>query len=66
MYTVYHASVKVDGLKVMQDFRDEELASMWLRLMTAQYTGRIASPSLTCTTYSDIFKAPMGARMVAR
>lgn len=66
MYTVYHASVKVDGTKVMKDFRDEELASMWLRLMTAQYMGRVSSPSLTCTTYSDIFKTPMSTRGVTQ
>lgn len=59
MFTVYHASVKVDGLKVMQDFRDDESASMWLRLMTAQYMGRVASPTVTRTTYSHIFGTPM-------
>lgn len=66
MYTVYHASVKVDGLKVMQDFRDEELASMWLRLMTAQYVGRVSSPTIRCVTYSSIFHTPMDERGVSR
>lgn len=59
MRKVFTASVMVDGLKVLQDFRDEDHASMWIRLMTAQYMGRLASPLITCTTYSDIFKAPM-------
>lgn len=59
MRKVFTASVMVDGLKVLQDFRDEDKASMWIRLMTAQYMGRLASPLITCTAYSDIFKAPM-------
>ena len=59
MRRVYTASVWVDGLKVLQDFDDEDKASMWVRLMAAQYNGRIASPAITCTTYSEIFKAPM-------
>ena len=59
MRRVYTASVWVDGLKVLQDFDDEEKASMWVRLMAAQYNGRIASPAITCTAYSEIFKTPM-------
>lgn len=59
MFTVYHASVKVDGLKVLRDFYHCETATMWLRLMTAQYMGRVSSPAVTCTTYSHIFGTPM-------
>lgn len=60
MKKVYTASVMVDGLKVYRDCRDDEEASMWIRLMTAQYMGRIASPTITCTAYSEIFGTPMG------
>lgn len=60
MRKVITASVMVDGLKVYRNCRDEEEASMWIRLMTAQYLGRIASPAISCTAYSEIFKAPLG------
>ena len=53
------ASVIVDGFKVLRDCRDDEEASLWIRFMTAQYMGRVASPTITHTAYSEIFKAPM-------
>lgn len=59
MRKVFTASVMVDGLKVLQDFDDEDKASMWIRLMTAQYLGRVASPAINCTAYSEIFNRPM-------
>lgn len=59
MKKVYTASVLVNGLRLQRECRDEDEASMWIRLMTAQYLGRVASPSIACTAYSEIFKAPM-------
>lgn len=59
MRRVYTASLYIDGTKTQKEFSNEETASLWLRMMTAQYFGRVASPSLTCTLYSDIFNAPM-------
>lgn len=59
MRKIITASVMVDGLKVHQVCRDEQEASMWIRLMTAQYMGRVASPAITHTAYSEIFMAPM-------
>ena len=53
------ASVIVDGFKVLRECRDDEEASLWIRFMTAQYMGRVASPTITHTAYSEIFKAPM-------
>ncbi len=59
MRRVYTASVIVDGFKVIRECRDDEEASLWIRFMTAQYMGRVASPTITHTAYSEIFKAPM-------
>ena len=59
MRKVCTASVVVDGVKVYRGCRDEEEASMWIRLMTAQYLGRVASPAITCTVYSEIFHTPV-------
>lgn len=59
MRKVTTASVMVDGLKVSRTCRDEEEASLWIRYMTAQYMGRVASPIITHTTYSDIFHTPV-------
>lgn len=59
MRMIITASVMVNGLKVYKECRDEREAFMWIRLMTAQYVGRIASPAITHMAYSEIFKAPM-------
>lgn len=59
MRKVTTASVMVDGFKVYRDCRDDEEASLWIRFMTAQYMGRVASPTITHTAYSEIFGTPM-------
>lgn len=59
MRRVCTASVVVDGLKQCRNCRDEEEASLWIRYMTAQYLGRVASPAITCTVYSEIFHEPV-------
>lgn len=59
MHRVYTASLLVNGLQLQQAFSTNELASLWLRMMTAQYYGQVDSPVITCTIYSDIFNAPM-------
>ena len=55
----YVATCTVDGLKVIRSFDCEEMASMWLRMMTAQYLGRVAAPGITLTYISEIFQEPM-------
>ena len=55
----YVATCTVDGLKVIRSFGSEEMASMWLRMMTAQYLGRISAPGITLTCVSEIFNEPM-------
>lgn len=62
MNRVFTASVMVDGLKVYRNFPDDLQASMWIRMMTAQYIGRVASPMITTTTYSQIFGTPVDTR----
>lgn len=62
MRRICTASVVVDGLKLYRNCRDEEEASMWIRLMTAQYLGRVASPAITSTVYSEIFHTPVEVR----
>ena len=59
MRKVCTASVVVDGLKQYRNCRDEEEASLWIRYMTAQYQGRVASPTITNTVYSEIFHEPV-------
>lgn len=66
MRKVTTASVMVDGFKVYRDCRDDDEASLWIRYMTAQYMGRVASPAITHTTYSDIFNAPVEATAHAK
>lgn len=59
MTKIYTATVLVDGRRIAREFRQHDLAAMWLQAMTAQYMGRISAPSISCTVYSDIFHAPM-------
>lgn len=58
MKRLYNASVMVDGLKLYHSFDTENEASMWVRLMTAQYTGRLASPCIRMELISEIFHEP--------
>lgn len=66
MHRVYTASLLVNGLRLQKEFSLEEMASLWLRMMTAQYYGQVASPAITCTLYSDIFNAPMTCATIRR
>lgn len=62
MGRVYTASLYINGIRTQKDFGSNETASLWLRMMTAQYFGHVSSPSIKCTWYSDIFNAPMSAK----